>query len=62
MTITVVLVDDQALVRAGLSMIHEAEHDIEVVGEASYGDQAVVVTRQLRPDFLLMDVQMPRLD
>ena len=62
MTITVVLVDDQALVRAGFRMILEAEDDIKVVGEASDGDQAVVATRQLRPDVVLMDVQMPRMD
>jgi len=61
-TISVVLVDDQALVRAGFRMILEAEDDIDVVGEAGDGDQGVAVTRQLRPDVVLMDVQMPRTD
>ena len=62
MTISVLLVDDQAMVRAGFRMILEAEDDIVVVGEASDGDQGVVAARQLRPDVVLMDVQMPRLD
>ena len=62
MTISVVLVDDQAMVRAGFRMILEAEDDIEVVGEASDGEQALVTTRQLRPDVVLMDIQMPRMD
>jgi DNA-binding NarL/FixJ family response regulator len=60
--IRVLLVDDQALVRAGFRMILEAEDDIEVVGDASDGDQAVVSTRHLRPDVVLMDIQMPRMD
>lgn len=60
--ITVVLVDDQALVRTGFRMILEAEDDIEVRGEAGDGDEAVTVIRQLRPQVVLMDVQMPRLD
>jgi len=61
-TIRVLLVDDQAMVRAGFRMILEAEDDIEVVGEAGDGDQGVAVARQLRPDVVLMDVQMPRMD
>lgn len=62
MTISVVLVDDQDLVRCGFRMILEAEDDITVVGEAGDGEQGVIATRQLRPDVVLMDVQMPRLD
>lgn len=62
MTIRVVLVDDQSLIRAGLKMILEAEDDIEIVGEAGDGEQGVVTTRQLRPDVVLMDVQMPAMD
>ncbi|MCU1498550.1 MAG: DNA-binding response regulator [Acidimicrobiales bacterium] len=62
MTTTVVLVDDQALVRGGFRMILEAEDDIDVVGEASDGDEAVTIIRQLRPDVVFMDVQMPRVD
>jgi DNA-binding NarL/FixJ family response regulator len=61
-TITVVLVDDQELLRAGFRMILEAEGEIEVVGEASDGGEGVVAVRQLRPDVVLMDVQMPRMD
>jgi DNA-binding NarL/FixJ family response regulator len=61
-SIRVVLVDDQALIRTGFKMILEAEDDIEIVGEASDGEQGVVTTRQLRPDVVLMDVQMPTLD
>ena len=62
MTIRVVLVDDQAMVRAGFRLILEAEDDIAIVGEASDGEEAVEVTRRLRPDVVLMDVQMPRMD
>ena len=49
-------------VRAGLRMILEAEDDLEVVGEASDGEQAVAVTSRLRPDVVLMDIQMPKMD
>jgi DNA-binding NarL/FixJ family response regulator len=62
MTIRVVIVDDQELVRVGFRMILEAEEGIEVIGEANDGEEAVVVVRQLRPDVVLMDIQMPRTD
>jgi DNA-binding NarL/FixJ family response regulator len=62
MTIRVLLVDDQALVRAGFRMILGAEPDIEVVGEAGDGVQAIEQARQLEPDVVLMDVRMPEMD
>jgi DNA-binding NarL/FixJ family response regulator len=62
MSIRVVLVDDQELIRTGFRMILEAEDDIEVVGEASDGEQAISMTRSVRPDVVLMDVQMPTMD
>jgi DNA-binding NarL/FixJ family response regulator len=60
--IRVVVADDQQLVRSGFAMILDAQDDIEVVGEAEDGDVAVEVARRVRPDVVLMDVRMPRMD
>jgi DNA-binding NarL/FixJ family response regulator len=62
MTIKVLIADDQALLRTGFRMILESEPDLEVVGEASDGAEAVTAVLRLRPDVVLMDVRMPRLD
>jgi DNA-binding NarL/FixJ family response regulator len=61
-TVRILLADDDALVRAGLRMILEAEDDLEVVGDAEDGEQAVAATRRLGPDLVLMDIQMPVVD
>jgi DNA-binding NarL/FixJ family response regulator len=60
--IRVLLADDQSLVRAGFRMILRAEPDIDVVGEAADGRQAVEQARRLKPDVVLMDIRMPDLD
>jgi DNA-binding NarL/FixJ family response regulator len=60
--VRVLIADDQALVRAGFRMILDAEDDLDVVGEASDGAEAVEAARKLRPDVVLMDIRMPELD
>ena len=62
MMVRVLLVDDQALVRTGFRMILEAEEDMEVVGEAGDGREAITQARELTPDIVLMDVRMPEMD
>lgn len=62
MTISVLLADDQALLRAGFRMVLEAQPDIEVCGEAADGAAAIAAVAQLAPDVVLMDVRMPALD
>jgi DNA-binding NarL/FixJ family response regulator len=62
MPVTVLLVDDEPLVRAGLRAVLEAQPDIEVVGEAADGAAVIPLVRQTRPDVVAMDVRMPLLD
>lgn len=62
MTIPVLLADDQALIRAGYKMILDSEPDIEVVGEAVNGRDAVHLARATRADVVLMDIRMPDVD
>jgi DNA-binding NarL/FixJ family response regulator len=60
--IRVVIADDQGMVRAGFRSLLEGEPDIDVVGDAVDGEQAIAAVRRLRPDVVLMDIRMPNLD
>lgn len=62
MSTRILIVDDQALVRAGFRLVLESQVDFEIVGEAADGDEAVDAARRLQPDVILMDVRMPRVD
>src|SRR5687767_10903295 len=62
MQIRVLIADDQAMVRAGFRMILDVEPDMEVVGEAADGEEALLVARRTRPDLVVMDIRMPVLD
>lgn len=62
MTIRVLVADDQPLMRAAFEMTLRSEEDIEVVGEAADGDEAIEQARRLHPDVILMDIRMPKLD
>ena len=62
MTTRILIADDQALVRGGLRMILDAQPDIDVVGEAADGHEAIDQARELAPDLVLMDIRMPGLD
>ena len=62
MTTRVLIVDDQSLVRAGFRLILESQPDFAVIGEAPDGEQAVALARRHRPEVILMDIRMPRMD
>jgi DNA-binding NarL/FixJ family response regulator len=61
-SIRILLAEDQPIVRAGFRALLQAQPDIDVVGEASTGTEAVSAARELRPDLVLMDVRMPEMD
>lgn len=62
MTVSVLVVDDQALVRGAFSMLVESAEDLSVVAEASNGSEAIALARRHRPDVILMDIRMPDID
>ena len=62
MTTRLLIVDDQPLIRLGFRALLEQQPDLDVIGEAGDGAQAVTMTRTLRPDVVLMDVRMPTMD
>ncbi|MGK0334421.1 MAG: YesN/AraC family two-component response regulator, partial [Paraglaciecola sp.] len=62
MPIKIVLADDHALVRDGIKSLLEDEADLHVVGEASNGEEALEVATLLKPDLVIMDIRMPRMD
>ncbi len=62
MSIRVLVVDDESMIRRGFRMIIESELDMEVVAEASDGEQAIAAARRFSPHLILMDVRMPRMD
>jgi DNA-binding NarL/FixJ family response regulator len=62
MAIRVLLADDQEMVRAGFAMILDAQRDIEIVGQAEDGERAITEAARLRPDVIVMDIQMPKVD
>lgn len=62
MTIRVIIADDQSIIRAGLTTILNGQPDIDVIGQAADGREAVVLARRLRPDVCLFDIRMPNLD
>jgi DNA-binding NarL/FixJ family response regulator len=62
MTLKLLLADDDAMVRAGLKAILDSETDLEVIGEAADGHEAIALASELRPDVIIMDIRMPNLD
>ncbi len=62
MSIRVLIADDQAMVRAGFRMILEMQNDMEIVGEAADGVETITAVKKLKPDIVLMDIQMPGMD